>query len=95
MKCRTLHYSRHAFERMFQRDISPDIVEQVIAEGEVIASYPDDKPYPSVLLLGSHAGKPIHAVVAHDEATGNCQVITAYRPDPAVWDSTFRSRKPS
>jgi len=95
MKCRTLRYSRHAFERMFQRDIPPDALGQVIANGDVIVAYPDDTPYPSALLLGSHAGEPIHVVVAQDEATGDCQVVTAYRPDPALWDETFRTRKPT
>jgi hypothetical protein len=37
MDCSTLRYSRHAFERMFQRGIHPDAVTQIIAEGEVIA----------------------------------------------------------
>ena len=95
MKCRTLRYSRHAFERMFQRGIPLEAVEQVIVSGEVIASYPDDSPYPSLLLLGSRDGEPIHVVVAQDETTGDCQVITAYQPDPALWDSTFKSRKKS
>jgi hypothetical protein len=29
VNCRTLLYSRHAFERMFQRAIPPEVVEQV------------------------------------------------------------------
>lgn len=53
MDCSTLRYSRHAFERMFQRGIPPDAVTQIIAEGEVIADYLEDQPYPSVLLLGT------------------------------------------
>jgi hypothetical protein len=78
---------------MYQREIPPEAVIQAIASGEVIAAYPDDTPYPSVLLLGSHAGEPIHAVVVQDVATGDCQVITVYRPDPKLWGSSFKSRK--
>jgi len=44
-------FSRHAFERMFQRGINPDAVAQLVANGEVIADYPDDQPFPSALLL--------------------------------------------
>jgi hypothetical protein len=95
MNCRALRYSRHAFERMFQRGIPPEAVEQLVAVGEVIATYPDDTPYPSALLLGLHDGEPFHAVVARDVVSGDCQVVTVYRPDPALWDRTYRSRKSS
>ena len=36
MDCKTLHYSRHAFERMFQRGINPEAVARIIAVAEVI-----------------------------------------------------------
>lgn len=93
MDCSTLRYSRHAFERMFQRAIPPDAVAKIIAEGEIIAEYSEDQPYPSVLLLGKHADEPVHAVVARDTATGNCYLVTIYRPDPTIWDETFKQRK--
>ena len=56
MDCKDLHFSRHAFERMFQRGIDPNAVAQVVASGEIIADYPDDQPFPSALLLGFHGG---------------------------------------
>jgi hypothetical protein len=46
MDCKTLKFSRHAFERMFQHVINPDIAAQIIAEGEVIIGYPDDQLSP-------------------------------------------------
>lgn len=52
MECKTLHFSRHAFERMFQRGIDPAAVAHIIAEAEIIIEYSDDKPFPSALLLG-------------------------------------------
>ena len=56
MDCNNLHFSRHAFERMFQREINPDAVAQLVSSGEVIADYPDDRPFPSTLILGFHGG---------------------------------------
>ena len=91
--CREVRYSRHAFERMFQRGIPPEAIETLIKSGEVIASYPDDRPYPSYLMLGRHGDSPLHAVVAVDSVNGICQVTAVYRPDPALWDATFRTRK--
>ena len=78
---------------MFQRGIPPEAVEALIKEGEVISAYPDDRPYPSYLILGNHAGAPVHAVIAQTPQTGLCQVITVYRPDPVLWDTSFKTRK--
>jgi len=93
LSCREVRYSRHAFERMFQRGISPEVVGTLIQSGEIIASYPDDRPYPSYLMLGYHDGLPLHAVVAQDPAGRICQVVTVYRPDPELWDASFKTRK--
>jgi len=93
MNCKTLHFSRHAYERMFQRGINPDSAAQIVANGEVIADYPDDQPFPSTLLLGYDGDQPIHAVVAHESATGDCQLVTIYWPDPAIWDESFKRRR--
>ena len=93
MDCKNLHFSRHAFERMFQRGIDPDTVAQVVASGEVLADYPDDQPFPSTLILGFHRGQPVHAVVARDSLTGDCYLVTIYRPDPLIWDEMFRKRR--
>lgn len=93
MNCNSLKFSRHAFERMFLRGIDPDAITEVITHGEVIAEYPDDRPFPSVLVLGFDKESPIHAVVARDDSHGECHIITVYRPDPSLWDETFRTRR--
>lgn len=93
MDCQTINFSRHAFERMFQRGINPDAVAQIIADGEVIISYPDDEPFPSVLLLSRCEGRAVHAVVAREITTASCHLITIYWPDLAIWDETFKRRR--
>ena len=94
MNCKTLHFSRHAFERMFQRGINPEAAARIVANGEVIADYPDDQPFPSALLLGYYGNQPVHAVVAHVSATGTCHLVTIYWPDPAIWDESLKRRRP-
>jgi hypothetical protein len=74
MNCLQLRFSRHALERMFERAIPPADVARIVAEGEWIADYPDDKPYPSTLLLGYVTDGPVHAVVAHDPTLDDCVV---------------------
>ena len=93
MDCKSLHFSRHAFERMFQRGIDPDAVARLVSSGEVIADYPDDLPFPSPLILGFHGGQPVHAVVARDPGSGECHLVTIYRPDPVMWDEGYKRRR--
>ena len=95
MDCSSVHYSRHAIERMFQRGLSPAAIAAVLQAGEVIASYPEDTPYPSQLLLGFLPEQAVHVVVARDPATGACFVVTVYRPDPQLWEQDYKTRRQS
>jgi hypothetical protein len=36
---------------------------------------------------------PLHALVARHHETGNCYVVTAYRPDPELWGTDFKTRR--
>jgi hypothetical protein len=78
---------------MFQRTISIDDVRRVLMTGEVVEDYPNDKPYPSRLILGWCADRPLHVVVADNPADQEIIVITAYEPRPARWEEGFRRRK--
>jgi len=78
---------------MFQRALSKNAIKRIIVEGEVIADYPDDCPYPSYLLLGYCEDEPIHVVVAQEKVSGQCFIITAYKPDREKWSEDFRSRR--
>jgi YgiT-type zinc finger domain-containing protein len=59
---------------MFERGLSKDLVKSAIACGEIIVEYPDDRPYPSVLVLGFPNGIPVHAVIAEGPGTDRCTV---------------------
>jgi hypothetical protein len=85
-------YRTHALVRMFQRRIRVEDVRGVIVNGETIEDYPDDIPYPSRLILGWRARRPLHVVAAYNNADGETIVITVYEPDPAFWSEDFRRR---
>ena len=87
-----LIYRVHAVRRMAERDIREEDVAHVVSRGKVIENYPDDKPYPSCLLLGWLNGRPIHVVSATTEH--EIIIITVYEPDPARWQPDFEKRKP-
>lgn len=78
---------------MFERKISTDDVLTVVLEGQVIAEYPDDTPYPSVLLHGFQRHRSIHVVAGLDHKAMRCIVITAYEPSPDEWFPGYRMRK--
>lgn len=84
----------HAVRRMFERGVTVDEVAEVISRGEEVASYPQDAPYPSRLLLGWRPHGPLHVVVAYNASEGEDIVITVYEPDPVIWDETFKRKRP-
>lgn len=88
----TIAMTRHGKERCFVRQISLDDIEQAILNGEIIESYPDDTPFPSVLILGySKLLKPIHIVVSTDNEM--LYIITAYKPNKDKWEDDLKTRK--
>jgi len=87
-----LLWKRHALERMLERGISRALVKQTILQGEVVESYPDDYPLPS-LLICTIEPSPLHVVLAWDEAAEECYIITAYRPDLEHFEDDFMHRR--
>ena len=80
---------------MFERGISALVVRAVVDAGKTIQSYPEDQPYPSRLVLGWDENRPIHVVVADNEADAEIIVITTYEPDPHRGESGFEKRRVS
>jgi hypothetical protein len=77
---------------MFEQAIAEADVEYVLSSGEEIRAYPEDKPYPSKLVLGWVGNRPLHVVAAEHTAAGETIIITVYEPDPLRWDASFRRR---
>ena len=86
-------YTDHASDMMRERRISEKEVFHVVSHGIVIKEYPDDTPYPSVLLLCWCEKRPLHIVVAKDEENMVQFIVTAYEPDPHKWEEDFERRR--
>lgn len=85
-------FSRHAFRRAVERDISEREICEAGARAEIIENYPDDKYAPSALLLGfTVAGRALHFQVSYMD-TGLAKIITMYDPDPREWIDHRRRR---
>ncbi len=84
--------TEHARLRLYERSISIDDIVYGISTDEIIKQYEDDKPLPSCLILGfSVKSQYIHIVVSCD--TDFIYLITAYYPDPDIWENDFKTRK--
>lgn len=88
-----VEWSAHALKIMFERDISRKAVKHIVRTGEVIEAYPEDKPFPSFLILGYWQDKPLHAVIAYDMSDKWLYVITAYEPDEEHFESNWKIRR--
>jgi len=85
-------FSRHAFRRSVERNISEQELREAGGRAEMVENYPDDKYSPSALLLGfTSAGRPLHFQVSFAD-TPLTRIVTIYEPDPHEWVD-FRKRR--
>ena len=67
-------------------------MKQTIVGGQVIETYPDDYPVPSLLICVLKP-EPLHVLLAWDKKLGECHIITAYRPDLEHFEADFVHRR--
>jgi len=80
---REYNITRHAQERCDSREISIEEIESVILTGDIVKNYPDDKPYPSCLILGYvRETEPLYVLLAYEE---QAHIITVHWLDPDKW----------
>jgi len=88
----TVVVTQHASERFRQRNIKMKDLKSGIMNGEIIAQYLDDFPFPSCLVFGYTIDeRPIHIVMS-DEGTAS-RVITAYIPSKDNWNDDYKTRR--
>jgi hypothetical protein len=87
-----VEYSLHAVRQMIERDITPEEVAQTVLAGEVIEDYPDDKYGPSCLICGATKARRILHFQCSHPSRPLVKIVTAYEPDPAEWDKTYKRR---
>ena len=78
---------------MAERKVSPAEVKAVIETGEIIQKYPDDRPYPSRLILGYAEQRPLHVVSAYNAQEDTEFVITVYEPKTEQWSDNYKKRR--
>jgi hypothetical protein len=83
-------YVELAADVLFVRDILSSVKDAIIVE-----EYPDYPKGPCILVLQEdHENKPVHVVWGIPKGmTSPAVLVTAYRPDPELWEEGFLRRK--
>lgn len=90
------HYrlTGHATITRLERGIMITKLEQALVKGEIIERYPDDKPYPSCLVLAwLTSGDPLHVVCSKGNVEPALRIVTLYEPEDALWENDYKTRK--
>jgi len=83
--------TQHAQQRMGLRKITHADIQYVVAIGDVVEQYPDNKPDPKALFMAHVEGQPLYVSCAFD---GNCAyIITVHRYDAERWLDPWTRRK--
>jgi hypothetical protein len=78
-------FTKHAVDQTILREISVREIRDAVGKSEIIEDYPDDKYYPSCLLLGfTKSNRPLHIHCSYP-TRDLVKIVTVYDPDPARW----------
>ena len=85
-------FTRHAFKRAIERNISEKEIREIGKNIEIIEDYPEDKYSPSSLLLGfTQINRALHIQVSRIDSDIT-KIITLYEPDKNEWID-YKSRR--
>jgi len=87
-------WTYHVNMRLGQRFLSRETIINAAESYEVVEAYPEDKYFPSYLLLG-HVGEEVfHALFGADVDGQNVRIVTAYYPSQEDWETDLKTRRP-
>ena len=85
-------FSRHAFKRAVERNISEREIREAGTEALIVEEYPEDKYGPTWLVLGfTSAGRPLHIQVSAVDLP-QVAIVTLYEPSENEWVDYVRRK---
>ena len=90
-----IRVSAHGYDELAADGILATDAITGLSRALIVEDYPTYSKGPAVLVLDEDAtGLPIHVVWGIPKGKDSPGVlVTAYRPDPTQWDTTFRRRQ--
>ena len=90
-----VYWSRHAIAELLNDGLMRSEVEKALENCEIIEDYPvAHRLLPDCLVLGRLSKvRPIHAVIAIDDANDRIFMVTVYLPSSERWENDWRTRK--
>ena len=86
-------FTRHAFKRSVERNISDSEIKEAGNNLKIIETYPDDKYSPSCLLSGfTQSNRPLHIQISLVD-THIIKIITIYEPEKNGWTDNYSKRR--
>lgn len=95
IKIGEIRISAHGYDELANDNIYVKDLVSTINSAVLIQEYPEYSKGPCVLVLHyDESQRPVHAVRGIPKnLISPAVLITAYRPDPEIWNSDFRTRK--
>jgi hypothetical protein len=92
----SVRISDHGYDELAADGLLAGEVLAGVANSDLVEDYPQYAKGPCVLLLqADNQGRPIHAVWGIPKGRNEPAVlVTAYRPDPDLWENGFLRRRP-
>lgn len=90
-----IFWTYHVNMRLGERFIARERIIQAAASYEIVEEYPEDKYFPSYLLLGRQGEEAFHVLFGTDVDGQNVRIITAYYPSPEEWEANLKTRRRS
>jgi hypothetical protein len=81
--------------RLGQRFIARETIIEAADTYEIVEAYPEDKYFPSYLLLGRAGDDAFHVLFGADVEGQNVRINTAYYPSPEEWEADLKMRRRS
>ena len=79
--------------RLRQRFVPRATITAAVESYELVEAYPEDKYFPSYLLLGRQNGRMFHVLFGTDIEGQNVRIVTAYRPSREEWEADMKTRR--
>lgn len=95
VEAKDVRISEHGYDELAEDGLTVTEILHSVAHATVVEDYPDYPKGPSVLVLQfDREGRPVHTVWGVPKGHKRPAVlVTAYRPDPSRWDSSFMERR--